>query len=397
MRRVVSLAKNVRSEGAIKKILHRAAFTLVELLVVIAIIGILIALLLPAVQAAREAARRMQCTNNLKQLGIGLHNYVDSTGALPAWKSWFGPNAANTLNWSNNESSLLAALLPFIEESAMYQKFEGPTEFISVRRQALETTRVTPVCFRKTVSTFVCPSDNVGLMRPDEDPAMFNYRVNWGDFPYYGNLTGNRSLVGDTRRIRGPFFCMAWGPLSSVTDGTSNTIALSERMISDGTRAVKRAGVRAASADSLAVFTQLSTFGDPDWLLDKPADCLLTSDGAFYKTTYNVNTEYDINMKAGRGFAFARAYSTIFTPILGPNSPSCTCTSDGEGTHVLSATSNHSGGVNVGFLDGSVRFVSDTVNCVTSGAGTAAVTEGASPYGVWGALGTRAGRETASL
>ncbi|MDO5552611.1 MAG: DUF1559 domain-containing protein [Planctomycetia bacterium] len=382
----------------IKRVFHRTAFTLVELLVVIAIIGILIALLLPAVQAAREAARRMQCTNNLKQLGIGIHNYVDTTGSLPAWKSWYAPNASCTLNWSNNEGSLFASLLPFIEESSMYQKFEGPKEFISVRRQALETTRITPLCFRKTVSTFICPSDNIGLMRPDEDPAMLNYRVNWGDFPYYGNLAQTNKhydLTGDMRRIRGPFLCMTWATFAAVTDGTSNTLALSERLIADGSREIRRAGVRAHSLDSLAVFTVSGT--PVEHLLTKPAECLLTANGGFYKTTYNVNNDYDINRRAGRGFAFARAYSTVFTPILSPNSPTCLSDSSGEGTWVISPTSNHAGGVNVALLDGSVRFVSDTINCVTSGVSTAAVTSGPSPYGVWGALGTRSGGETTSL
>ena len=101
----------------------RKAFTLVELLVVIAIIGILIALLLPAVQAAREAARRSQCTNNLKQIGIALHNYHDTFKVFPPGGLWY-TNSTGNANWVRNRGSMLLHILPFVEQQSLYDAFD---------------------------------------------------------------------------------------------------------------------------------------------------------------------------------------------------------------------------------------------------------------------------------
>jgi len=128
----------------------RRAFTLVELLVVIAIIGILIALLLPAVQAAREAARRSQCTNNLKQAGLAMHNYHSSTKALPARKSYSLSTRAS--GW--------IALLPYLEQSALYQQFQAMTPPLGAEASTYThyPWAVAP-SNNTTVPAVLCPSD----------------------------------------------------------------------------------------------------------------------------------------------------------------------------------------------------------------------------------------------
>src|SRR3954453_11660663 len=121
----------------------RPGFTLIELLVVIAIIGVLIALLLPAVQAAREAARRSQCTNNLKQLGLGLHNYHQGVGSFP-----MGSSRANGATWNNWSAQGL--MLPYMEQQAIYNAINFNWEVT----QSVNTTAA-----YTTISSFLCPSD----------------------------------------------------------------------------------------------------------------------------------------------------------------------------------------------------------------------------------------------
>src|SRR5262245_50328186 len=125
----------------------RRGFTLIELLVVIAIIGVLIALLLPAVQAAREAARRMQCTNNLKQIGLGLHNYESITGALPPPLVQTG--SGSTITWTNGWS-VHGRLLPFLEQAAAFNAIN-----FTFRYSVPENTTVSGL----SVSMFLCPSE----------------------------------------------------------------------------------------------------------------------------------------------------------------------------------------------------------------------------------------------
>ena len=148
----------------------RAAFTLIELLVVIAIIAVLIALLLPAVQAAREAARRAQCVNNLKQMGIALHNYHDVVNKLP-WGA--GP-------WGWNDWSTHVMLLPYIEQSSMYNALNFSNGFADNNTPNINTT----VIYRQ-IATILCPSDSDRLTSPQ---GHVNYVGNAGSAPnsFYG-------------------------------------------------------------------------------------------------------------------------------------------------------------------------------------------------------------------
>ncbi|HTN76071.1 MAG TPA: DUF1559 domain-containing protein [Pirellulaceae bacterium] len=222
----------------------RRAFTLVELLVVIAIIGVLVALLLPAVQSAREAARRMQCGNNLKQLGLALHNYHGTNNRFP-----FGASHPTNTNWGtiNNDhhGSFIVGLLPYFEQQAMYDAcdFKTDTAFNSALPGGQKIHEI-------WLSALLCPSDEKKYW--DGNPlyagaagttkgqkwATSNYSVSignqaFGACPFSGNMFGTGAAGhGDTMdpgQISGVFGHLAWGAaIEEIRDGTSNTIAIGE-------------------------------------------------------------------------------------------------------------------------------------------------------------------------
>ncbi|PQO25091.1 prepilin-type cleavage/methylation domain-containing protein [Blastopirellula marina] len=195
----------------------RSGFTLVELLVVIAIIGVLIALLLPAVQQAREAARRMQCTNNLKQLALGTHNYHDTLGVFPS--GWIrqtvgGPNYQNNNFWGWG-----ALLLPYIEQNNIADRIDFGWEWVNNSslgnpNAGLSTT---------PINAYVCPSDITGPLNGKEN--------NNGTSNYIGSY-GNKGLNTSsfvTNAHQGIFTRDSHVGLRDITDGTSNTILFGER------------------------------------------------------------------------------------------------------------------------------------------------------------------------
>jgi prepilin-type N-terminal cleavage/methylation domain-containing protein len=211
-------------------------FTLVELLVVIAIIGILMALLLPAVQAAREAARRTQCTNNLKQIGIGLHNYHDSYRTLPmAWWLSSSPNL-NIGSWGT-------ATLPFIEQKQVYDQMD--TRFPAVD-QAGPPGQKNVQLIQTPLAVFVCPSAPGGQNRiyngaiagvpglptltwkaaPSDYCVSTGVRGAFGNVAYNGNQGGTRH---GALQVHGPFGDNRKGSLSQILDGQSTTFLLGER------------------------------------------------------------------------------------------------------------------------------------------------------------------------
>ena len=348
----------------------RHAFTLVELLVVIAIIGILIALLLPAVQAAREAARRSQCVNNLKQLGLGLQNYHDVNGTFPFGK---GGTSAGTMCNGQRISGFIP-LLPYLEQTPLYDRIRsggfgypayGPYPWVSWPNWNVQ------------VPSLLCPSDSMPTPAAGQ-MGNNNYAFSHGDSIY--NNCFNSDPVNWSRGM----FCMSSTvKIAMVTDGTSNTIAMSERV---------RANFNAGSQTKVNV--KQGNVGGMSSLSSNPGSCLATANGAYYSSPSSVSGYF------GTLWVDGETTRCGFTTVLPPNSPSCLmpsnlcngCGPSDSPGGVYSPSSNHPGGVNGVFVDGSVRFINDNIN--TGNLGYPEVNSGPSPYGVWGAMGSKQGGES---
>jgi prepilin-type N-terminal cleavage/methylation domain-containing protein/prepilin-type processing-associated H-X9-DG protein len=320
--------------------MRRRGFTLIELLVVIAIIAVLIALLLPAVQAAREAARRMQCVNNLKQLGLAIQNYHDVNGEIPPTSNAGAPAGVG----STNDFSMKGRLLPFIEQSAMFNALN--MSFSSTSAQNF-TVRVLKI------NAFLCPSDaNV----PSSTVTVNGVALQAG-YTSYPNNAGIMRNAGNA--VDGPADKMnqtSDGPdikFASITDGLSNTAIWGEFVKGGGqtTAASGRDGTSMTygtlgAADGSFVPYGYSTF----------QKIVQLCQGMTAKYSDQKGQEW-LNQQMGWG----GAYSHMMTPNQR------TCVYDGWHTDsgVITASSNHSGGVNICMLDGSVRFVKNSVNQVT--------------------------------
>lgn len=356
-------------------------FTLVELLVVIAIIGILIALLLPAVQAAREAARRSQCTNNLKQIGLALHNFHDVYGRLPS--ASHDPLFALPANSGNYPSSrdrwgFTVLILPFIEQKQLYDDLVQNYIGVNAPWDGIPPTRT-------WLNGYVCPSDSQARSVPpmNNGKTPVSYKCNRGD----------QWLNWDWWESRGPF---ARGDkiqvnFASVSDGTSNTMAVSEAVIGvQGSRRVTEAFARDVGAYNSA-----------------PPSLCLAQVGPNRQFTGNVQSP---DWLMGWRWADGRNPYTFFYPMLPPNGPSCG--NDGENWALVTASSRHPGGVNVLFLDGGVKFISETIDAgdptrtaTNPPAGFPPLVDpnrpqdyaGPSLYGVWGALGSAYGKESVQV
>lgn len=194
---------------------YRSAFTLVELLVVIAIIGILVSLLLPAVQAAREAARRMKCSNNLKQLGLALHNYHDTYGKFPI-------GAADIA--ISRRTPWMPSLLPFIEQTALYDRYVSAALTFSASGSNNLISNIDRKVRDVIVPSLSCPSD------PNSPGNTRGYHGN------YVALDGN--AVGVTDNAAGVMFRNSRIRIADITDGTSNTLAFAEALVRPQTDAV---------------------------------------------------------------------------------------------------------------------------------------------------------------
>lgn len=381
---------------------HRRGFTLVELLVVIAIIGILIALLLPAVQAAREAARRMQCTNQLKQLSLACHNMHDQTGFIPqamAQKELccdlnskegypeFAPytTAENKKRYlARTCLSFLIPLLPYIEQQAAYSNCKLAAEnlfsCVHVSNGFTAGGVTVPNPYYTQISTILCPSDPVKA--PIEASfGMTNYHCSWGDIwagQYYETNAPSRGAFGRGERRD--------GNLASFVDGTSNTILIGE--VALGRRIGNDRKIKGGCALNVAY-------------------SVATCNG--YRGNGNELSSAATPGVSNQGFRWSVCFSnaTGFHTVLPPNSPTCAIAANSENGSMVSASSYHAGGANVSLVDGSVRYISDTINSLSAGRSLDvfdALTDaerdaviGESPYGIWGALGSKDGGESATL
>jgi len=333
----------------------RRGFTLIELLVVIAIIAVLIALLLPAVQAAREAARRSQCINNLKQIGLALHNYHSTMDRFPLGCSQQNYDVTAIDDWSN--WSAQALLLPYLEQNAVYSAINFNWCAVRGPGNVYNTT-----AYNTKLNSFLCPSDgNAG------NNNINNYLASQG--------TTTQGLPRDPTGMFANLKCYG---LRDITDGSANTIMFSEILVSDPqNNANKRTNGVVGVAD-VGGSQQDANNNIPN-VLKQLASC--TSE---YRSKSGTG---DFKNIVGERWGWGTNSKAIFNTIVPPNSKqnpwgSCRIGCAGCGTdasNFVNAQSNHSGGVNALFGDGSVKFVKDSV-----------------AMNIWWALGTRAGGETIS-
>jgi prepilin-type N-terminal cleavage/methylation domain-containing protein len=303
---------------------QRPGFTLVELLVVIAIIGILVALLLPAVQAAREAARRSDCSNKMKQLGLALHNYHDTYQAFPAG-SWNSGGASCTAN--GRRTPWTVAILSFIEQQNLYDQSDFSTEFVCSNAET-PTTATLPnrIVWNTQLAAFRCPSF------PKSGGNHSNYYGVMGGGPAGAAPTGNVVCTGGAGRDfynNGILFQNSVNGFNSVTDGTSNTFLLGE---------TKYQIVQGARTDTHWLGWASSNRG-----------------GGTPVTGVLSGAQLPINVCKCSGVTHDTTFASSGTPPPGGLGP----------IHQRTFGSFHPGGCQFGLGDASVRFVSQTVDINT--------------------------------
>jgi prepilin-type N-terminal cleavage/methylation domain-containing protein/prepilin-type processing-associated H-X9-DG protein len=325
---------------------RRAGFTLIELLVVIAIIGVLIALLLPAVQAAREAARRSQCSNNLKQIALAIHTYVDTHGVFPIGR---GTRAARPYtDISRYNYSGFSMILPFMEQRNVF----GAINFdLTMTLQQGNTTAMATV-----ISSYLCPSD------PQMTPigwAGTSYRFSEGaNILYAHGATDPDGFNAALPPPNGPFFPERSMRMAEVSDGMSNTAFVSEKLLGDFNQ-----GIASPRRD---VYNHPSP--------PMPA----TPEEAYQWCQAFDNLSVDVNGESGSGAPWLDGFlhTSIYKHVSTPNKKSCYFR---PVRLTMAVSSQHPGGVNVAFGDGSVKFIKDTVARPT-----------------WWAIGSMNGGETVS-
>jgi prepilin-type N-terminal cleavage/methylation domain-containing protein/prepilin-type processing-associated H-X9-DG protein len=323
---------------------HRA-FTLVELLVVIAIIGILIAMLLPAVQAAREAARRAQCMNNLRQMGLAMLNYEQSYKVFPPADVLI-PNPTTGGRPKSLGLSVHARLLPFVEESSLRDLVNFSASYKDASNDAARMTRV---------PMFVCPSD--GGENATTTPALgapTSYHANQGSGVVWSITTDPSDPNYALGPQNGVLIRNGGVKAADVTDGLSHTAAFAERIIGDGNNAVV-----SEESDTFRPSGSRYPGVDKAW-----QDCLSVD-------VHDLSNQGVSDV----GFPWIRAYhsTTIYFHNNTPNGRSCMYP---PGQIMTTAGSRHTGGVNMMLCDGSARFVSNDISRPT-----------------WQAIGSRNGEE----
>jgi prepilin-type N-terminal cleavage/methylation domain-containing protein/prepilin-type processing-associated H-X9-DG protein len=364
--------------------IDRSAFTLVELLVVIAIIGVMVGLLLPAVQAAREAARRMSCSNNMKQIGLGLHNYHDTFGRLPFREGGTsgtadGGSVGTVLQSNQNRASGFTMLLPFIEQAPLYDMISSPLTHNGVVYPAFgdtpsDSSVYPPWSF--DIPTYLCPSAPQTRLLGGGNFGLAHYGFSGGDSSMFITWIAPSNATSARTRLRGVMgYRMNNRKFRDIVDGLSNTIAMGENTSSLGGRAILGGVARNQGNE----------------VIDSPNTCLLRVDNVTREYAASVAT---VSVSRGQRWAGGSVAYVVVNTILPPNSPSCSTGTEFRSPGQYPMGSRHPGGVHILLCDGAVRFVSDSVDTgnlsLPSPDSSGSVR---SPYGVWGALGSIAGSE----
>lgn len=392
----------------------RTAFTLVELLATIAIIAVLTGLLLPAVQAARESGRRTGCANNLKQLGLALQAYETSNGCLPYMRggpigingsnpSSTNPSGNNNDAWacsSSAPSSCVAAggtlpdgtmymgagawsglvpMMPFLGETPIYDA-AITTPFSSAPAQWQRT----------KLAILLCPSDSSpDIVAPSGFRGQTNYTFNGGDTAAQVHIL-DAQFPANAKQLRGLFATNSRVKFANIRDGTFATLAMSECVRPPVARALSVQFVALGTPDGDALN---GPHANPTGInATIPLNCSANFSGDRF--TGAATGVFSPLRSQGAAWYSGRVGTVGFTATLPPNNPVCH-------TEVYGGTipprSRHPGGVMAVMADGSTHFVSDFIDAGNPASGSLTTQNGASPYGVWGALGSKAAEEVPTL
>lgn len=334
--------------------LNRRGFTLVELLVVIAIIGVLVGLLLPAVQAAREAARRMQCSNNMKQIGLSMHNYHDTVKSFPCFAGQPGGGVTGTgANQLWRGYSGFTMILPYIEQGPLFNQIQSQsTNFWAYwDGGAIGTPPVLPDAIRAAlVPSFLCPSDRqIPSAASGRDVGKgMNYALSYGSTHSWANLANQNGMF----RAQTSTTAKCSTRLGDIIDGTSNTLMASEHLVGDNNSNFLITGQTSEVRSTGVAWSGAAQY---------PSQAEITA----YGTSCNAST---VHLSSnGQCFLAPLPSQTAINTIAPPNwqFPNCETSNSGYSADrdgVYAARSRHTGGVQCVAGDGSVRFVSQSID-----------------------------------
>ncbi|TWU44308.1 hypothetical protein Q31b_18440 [Novipirellula aureliae] len=390
----------------------KSGFTLVELLVVIAIIGVLVGLLLPAVQAAREAARRMSCSNNFKQIGLGFHNYHSAFNQLPEHKggTWIPGNNntwASRATHNGGRLSVFVGLMPFIEQQAAWE-FISTAPDIAFRPNPMGPTpdKDYYIPWATDFATLRCPSDP-GFGLPSLGRS--NYAACLGDSPFRGShgkfdryfsVSSERAEQTQAAQ-RGVFVPHRAMTFRDILDGLSNTIMAGEIATDLGDLSTKTRAVNNLAMKGEATNPHTGS----------PSLCANHADIDPNRPLFWISDANTLGADDGRGYRWASGnpVHTVMNTMLPPNSPVCLLNDREVGDQngaskanaqtrsgVLPPSSQHQGGCHILMSDGAIKFIADSIDAGNQTAVPIGINNqpgSASPYGLWGKLGTRASRE----